>query len=136
MDNPNPSTSPKYHANAFIRFGFMVLGGLFFVLGMIGVVLPVLPTTPFVLLAGACWARGSKRFYHWLSTHRIFGEMLRNWEERRAIPRYAKYLAFSMMTLSCIMVFYRLPAEWHWVAYLTCLLCLAVAIWMARLPDA
>ncbi|HVL08431.1 MAG TPA: YbaN family protein [Burkholderiaceae bacterium] len=82
------------------RIAWMVLGWLALLAGAIGVFLPVLPTTPFVLLAAACFARGSPRFYFWLSSHRVFGPLLRDWQTHRSIPRRAKQLAIGMMWTS------------------------------------
>ncbi|MBF0803658.1 MULTISPECIES: YbaN family protein [unclassified Neisseria] len=118
-----------------LRSFFWLLGAIALLLGIIGIFLPVLPTTPFVILAAACWARASPRFHHWLHHHRIFGSMVKNWETRRAIPRRAKYLAFAMMMLSCGWLLYRFPAQWWWSAA-SALFCLTVALWMWRLPDA
>ena len=104
-------------------------------LGIAGIFLPVLPTTPFVLLAAACWAKASPRFHRWLHAHHYFGPMVQNWEARRAVPKKAKYLAFSMMTFSCLLLLWRFPAQW-WIAAVSAAFCLSVAVWMWRLPDA
>ena len=80
-------------------------GAVFLLLGIIGAFLPIMPTTPFVLVTAACWGRASPRFHRWLHQHRFFGPMVQNWEQRRAVPRRAKYLAWSMMTLSCSWLF-------------------------------
>ncbi len=119
-----------------VRVCFFGLGMLFFVLGMVGVILPVLPTTPFMILAAACWAKSSRRFHRWLIHHPAFGKLIKDWQERRAIPRYAKYLAWIMMSISCAMLFYRLPIMLWWLAGMVSLVCLATGVWMARLPDA
>ena len=76
---------------------FWLLGAVSLAVGIVGIVLPLLPTTPFVLLAAACWAKASPRFHRWLHQHRYFGPMIQNWEEKRAVPRRAKYLAFSLI---------------------------------------
>lgn len=73
------------------------LGGLFLGLGLLGVVLPVLPTTPFLLLAAGCFARSSPRLHGWLLAHPVFGPPIRNWEENGAISRRAKRLAVGSM---------------------------------------
>lgn len=112
-----------------------LVGAIALVLGLIGAVLPVMPTTPFILVTAACWGRASPRFHRWLHRHRFFGPMVRNWEERRAIPRRAKYLAWSMMTLSCIGLLWRFPERWY-VGVITSVICLSVGLWMAKLPDA
>ncbi|MFK7177317.1 DUF454 family protein, partial [Acinetobacter baumannii] len=72
MDNIYPSPQQKtlqkeiahsqMHHNRFVRLIFMILGAVFFILGLIGIVLPVLPTTPFILLTATCWAKGSIKF--------------------------------------------------------------------------
>ncbi|WP_261870340.1 YbaN family protein [Psychrobacter sp. JCM 18901] len=71
--------------------------GCFFILGIIGILLPVMPTAPFILLAAGCWARSSRRFHFWLINHKYFGKFVRDWEENHAVPLYAKCLATVMM---------------------------------------
>lgn len=129
-------TPSNISGRRLVRVVFLGVGCLFFLLGVIGVFLPFLPTTPFMILAASCFAKSSHRFHLWLTNHPVFGGLLRDWEERRAIPRYAKYLAWTMMSLSCAMLFYRLPQSWWWLAILASLICLATIVWMARLPDA
>lgn len=136
QDKPTPKVEASLHSNKFVRWLFVMLGCLAFVIGFIGIFIPLLPTTPLVILAAAFWAKGSQRFHDWIIAHPVFGKMVLDWRERRAIPRYAKYLAWSMMTLSCFMIFYRLPSDWHWIGYVSVIFSLSVAIWMARLPDA
>lgn len=77
---------------------FLVLGTGFVVLGFVGAFLPVLPTTPFLILAAACFARSSPRLENWLLQHPRFGPLLRDWRARGAIPRKAKLLALGGMT--------------------------------------
>jgi len=69
------------------------------VLGLIGVVLPGLPTTPFILLAAACYARASPRLHGWLLNHRWMGPMLRDWERDRSLTQRTKTVAVVSMTL-------------------------------------
>lgn len=76
-----------------MRALFLVLGLFFVGLGFVGVFLPVLPTTPFLILAVACFARSSERLEAWLLDHRHFGPTLRDWRERGAIPARAKLMA-------------------------------------------
>ena len=111
-----------------IRLLFILLGGLFLGLGVIGILLPILPTTPFVLVAALCFAKGSKRCHQWLLKHRVFGKILRDWQHNRAVPLAGKILSLSMMTLSCTMLFYRLPASMYGERYLCAYDYLDVAI--------
>lgn len=80
-----------------MRLLWLLLGGLFLGLGLLGVVLPVLPTTPFLLLAAGCFAKSSPRLHGWLLAHPVFGPPIRNWEENGAISRRAKRLAVGSM---------------------------------------
>lgn len=66
-------------------------------LAALGVILPVLPTTPFLLVAAACFARSSPRFYHWLLANRVFGPLIREWREHRSIPLRAKVMAVLLI---------------------------------------
>ncbi|MFM2280141.1 MAG: hypothetical protein RLZZ444_2372 [Pseudomonadota bacterium] len=83
-----------------MRSLYLLLGWFFVGLGVVGIVLPVLPTTPFILVAAGFFAKGSPRAERWLMEHPVFGEPLAAWRERGAIPTYAKVLAVSMMSLS------------------------------------
>lgn len=129
-------TDNLIYKNTLMRGVFFGLGVVFLVLGLIGVVVPGMPTTVFVLLAGYCWARSSKRFYDYLLSHQVFGKMLTDWQERRAMPRFAKYLAWTMMAISTVVMFIRLPDDWLWLGVVMAVVSVLVAIWMARLPDA
>lgn len=71
-----------------MRILWAILGGISLALGIAGVVLPILPTVPFILLAAFCFARSSERLHHWLLTHPRFGPMIQDWNDRGAIrPR-------------------------------------------------
>ncbi len=80
---------------AWILLGILSLG-----LGAAGAVLPLLPTTPFILLAAFCFARSSPRLHDWLVTHRTFGPLILNWEREGAISRKAKILALATIALT------------------------------------
>lgn len=119
-----------------VRWLFLLLGFVFLGFGLLGMLLPGLPTTVFIILSAACWAKGSDRFYNWIMSHKFFGKMVKDWQDKRAMPRRAKYLAWGMMTISCVFMFYRMPVHLVWVAVLTTIFCALTAVWMARLPDA
>ena len=75
------------------RHGYFALGVLLVVIGFIGAFLPLLPTTPFLILAAGCFAHSSPRLENWLLNHPRFGPVLQSWREHGAIPRKAKVLA-------------------------------------------
>lgn len=88
----------------------MIGGSLSLGLGMLGVVLPLLPTTPFLILAAYCYARSSKRMHDWLMNHKVFGPLIDDWHQHGAIRRAAKYMAtLSIAAVFLISVLLHLP---------------------------
>ena len=81
-------------------------------LGVLGIFLPLLPTTPFVLLASACFARGSTRLHNWLRTNPMFGTYLADWEDGKGIPARAKAIIVVMMWASLAYSMTRVPGPW------------------------
>lgn len=83
--------------NRLVRVGLMISGTLFLGLGLLGLVLPILPTTPFLLLAAFCYSRSSKRLNDWLMSNRLFGSYLKNYKEGRGMPVKAKLFTISFL---------------------------------------
>ncbi len=77
-----------------------VLGFLFLGLAVLGAILPVMPTTCFVLMAAACFAKSSPRFYNWLLASRVFGPMINQWQTTRSMPKRAKAIAITSILFS------------------------------------
>lgn len=105
-----------------------ILGGVAFGLGVVGIFVPLLPTTPFLLLAAALWVRSSPKLYAWLLSHRRLGGYIRNFRENRAIPLRAKVLSLGLMwgtMLWCIFV----PLSGWWWAQLALLLVAIGVTW-------
>lgn len=109
--------------------GFVCVG-----LGLLGIFLPLLPTTPFLLLAAACFARSSPRFHAWLLANRTFGPLIHQWEKNRTISRKTKWSAIVLMiaTLGVSIAFLGTTV---WIKGLLVLLGLGLAIWLWRIPS-
>ena len=132
--SPGNASDALTHRERVIRAFWVTCGAVSLVLGFIGIFLPLLPTTPFVLLAAACFARGSERFHDWLVSHPRFGPLVRDWQAHRSIPLRAKCLALSMMWISMGTTAWLLRGRP--VSSLTLLAVgAAVTIWMVRLPT-
>jgi len=83
--------------NRLIRLVLIVAGSLSLGLGILGIFVPLLPTTPFLLLAAACYAKSSKRFHNWLLSNRWFGDYLKDYQKERKIPLRAKILSIFLL---------------------------------------
>jgi len=124
----------EVHPSRAVRVALVVAGTGFVGLGILGAFLPVLPTTPFMLLAAACYARASTRFYNGLLNNRTFGPTIRDWRRYRSIPYRTKWMAIGLMavTLTASIVFAvedaRLQAALAAFGVL-------LAVWMARIPS-
>lgn len=90
----------RKHRFVWVRLVFAALGTLFLVTGIVGIFVPLLPTTPFLLLAAACYSRSSRRFYNWLMNHRAFGPLIVEWRTYRSIPWRVKLTAIATMILT------------------------------------
>tara|TARA_B100001113_G_scaffold166272_1_gene136035 strand:- start:632 stop:1051 length:420 start_codon:yes stop_codon:yes gene_type:complete len=86
-------------SNPLAKLMWVSLGSLFVGLGAIGVIVPGLPTTPFLILAAACYIRSSQRLYDWLISNKRFGPYLKDYREGKGIPRKAKRLAVVMIVV-------------------------------------
>jgi len=125
--------SPKLASKRLGRALWLGLAAISLVLGVIGIVLPVVPTTPFILLAAFAAARGSQRLHGWMRNNRRFGPMLQDWERDGAVSRRAKYFATITMLGSTAGLFVFSP-RW-WMAAIAAAIMLAVAIWLWRRPE-
>jgi hypothetical protein len=91
----------------FIALGFMSLA-----LAIIGIFIPLLPTTPFLLLSATLFFRGSPKFYNWLTHHKIFGEYIRNFREHKAIPLYTKIFAVATLWVVILSTAFIVFDQW------------------------
>lgn len=114
------------------RLGWILVGHACLGVGLLGVAIPLLPSTPFVLLAAACYVRGSTRFYTYLLNHRVFGTVIRDWHEHRAISSRAKRWAIATVLLS---ITASILAVGHtWLRVFLALIALLVIAGLLRIP--
>ena len=113
---------------------YAAAGGMFVALGVLGIFLPLLPTTPFILLAAACYARGSRRFYDWLLSQRTFGPIVHEWQQHRSIPYRTKVIAIVLMsaTLGTSIIFFVRPV---WLKVTLAVMGIGLAVWLYRIPS-
>jgi uncharacterized protein len=117
-----------------MRLFWTALGFINVALGLVGLLLPVMPTTIFLIIAAWCFAKGSPQRLEWLLAHARFGPLLRDWRERGAIPRRAKRLAIGMMSLSYIVTFLSVSSSP--VRVLVAGILISVSAYILTRPDA
>ena len=117
----------------FRRVVYITLGLFFVALGIVGVVLPLLPTTPFLLLASYFFARSSRKLNNWLLRSRIFGPMIRDWQRYRGVRLKVKIVALTMLPIVVFTSAYFGNLPWYLVVMLIALACIG-AIVVIRLP--
>lgn len=114
---------------------FLLFGHLTFVLGVIGAFVPVLPTTPFLLLAALFYSKSSPRIHQWLVGHKIIGKPIREWEESGVIRPWAKILATLMITFVIFFKFQKLNIHLSLKGLLSAILVAVLAFIWTR-PNA
>ena len=123
--------SYKYSKYLYIchamRIFLIIVGLVSLVLGILGTFLPMLPTTPFLLLSAAAWVKASPSLYEWLINHRVFGEYIRNFREYRAIPLCVKIISVSLVWLTIGYCIFAVVDEWWWAQVLMALLATAIS---------
>ncbi|WP_017523710.1 YbaN family protein [Pusillimonas noertemannii] len=93
-----------------MKIFFNVVGSIALALAIIGAAIPLVPTTPFLLLAAACFMRGSERMYRWLTGNRVFGRYLLDFQERKGVTLRVKLTAIAVMWVSLSYSIYMLPS--------------------------
>ncbi len=116
-----------------MRWAWLLLAYVSLGLAVAGVVLPILPTVPFVLLAAYAAARGSQQLHDRLVTHRVFGPMIRDWQRYGAVSRRAKWLASASMLVAAAIMFLTVP-RW-WMAATGSGIMAIVAFWLWLRPE-
>jgi len=133
MKQQDYSHEVDFHSSATFRVILVVLGTVFVIAGVIGIFLPILPTTPFMLLAAWCYARSSTRFYNWIMNNKVFGPIIREWRQYRSIPRRAKITALILMPSTFgISIIFFVPI--FWVQLMLGVMCIGMMIFMWLIP--
>lgn len=122
------------HVSPLVRLVFLVLGFIFVILAIAGVFLPLLPTTPFLLLAAGSFARSSEKFYHLLLSNPHFGPCIRDWHQYRCMRKGIKVLAIFMVVAACAWSMYSFR-EVEAVMIGILILMLAVGLLLLRIPT-
>ena len=133
-DADNFRDEMRLSTSAAVRYFYIAAGSLSFVLGMIGLLLPIIPPSPFLLLTAFCYARGSERFYGWLLTNPHFGEYIRALRTGEGIPLRIKVYAIAVLWLTLGSTIIFIVPLWS-VKLLLTLVGLGVSVYIAQLPT-
>ncbi len=131
---PTPEDDAGARTSWSVRAALIVGGTVSLAFAVLGVILPLVPTTPFVLLAAGCYARAWEPAHRWLRSNRFFGPICRSGEEGRYLPPRAKAAAivFTLLSFGLTTVF----ATQSWILRgVLIALCLAVTAWLASMPT-
>ncbi len=113
---------------------YFSLGWLFFAIGILAAFIPVIPTTPFMILALWAFSKSSKRFHHWLYHHRIFGPALQKWDQYQVIPLVAKIFAISAMLISLLYLIFYSGVN-HWIILSAAIFMTVAAVYILSKPS-
>lgn len=125
---------PEQHPNPVVRHLLFFFGWVTFVLGIIGLLLPVVPTSPFMILSAVCFLRSSPRFYHWLTDHPVFGIYVRYYLSGEGMPERVKLTAITLLWIM-MLVTALLIIEQEWLSTLLLSIAMLVSIYIVGLPE-
>ena len=119
--------------NQITKVFLIFVGFLSIILGVIGIVVPLLPTTPFILLAAACFAKSSKRFHDWLIHHPFFSPIINNFKNGQGIPRKIKIrvIVFIWLTLGISMILLTN----QWITLVLFIMGIGLTTFLWRIPP-
>lgn len=130
----NKDSQFSWVINTYMKRLFWNMVGLFFVaLGYIGILLPGVPTTVFLIIATWCFAKASPKMHEWLITHPQFGGHITDWNEKRIFPRCARWAMMSVMCISLVIMWFTNVNLW--VVLGTALTMVAVVVWAYQYPG-
>ncbi len=115
---------------------YSIAGTICLALGIIGIVLPILPTTPFLLLSAACYSRSSEKFYNWLLNNRIFGSYIRNYREGKGMSVKSKIFSISMLWITILVsILFFITIIWVQIILLIIATCVSTHLASIRPKD-
>jgi len=125
----------KFYVREKLRHALLVAAGwLSLAIGLLGIVLPLLPTTPFLLISAWCFARSSRRFYHWLTGNPRFGPVILKWEEEGTMERRVKRRAVVLVVVSFAVTLLLVPLA-ALIRVLLVLMALLLCAFIWRIPE-
>jgi uncharacterized membrane protein YbaN (DUF454 family) len=124
------------HHSRAVRILCLGSGILALTLAILGIFLPLLPTTPFILLAAACFARSSNRLHDWLLTQPVAGPVIRDWQDYRSMPPRVKPWATLLILLSFSLSIWLMDSDWHRIMLGVLMAALLLALWRIPVRDA
>lgn len=117
------------------KYFLICSGWLSIVLGVIGIALPLLPTTPFILLAAGCFAKSSPKFHKWLLEHAFFGPLINSYQGDRCIPKDVKIKAIIFIWITLSISIFLLNISWLRIIIFLFGLILTAMLWRAPSPT-
>ena len=134
MEQESELTKETNTRQKLVRALFFVAGTVSLAIGTIGIVLPILPTTPLLLLALACYCRSSKRMTKWVLTNKYFGSYIRRYKEGKGIPIKTKIIAIATLWITISYSAFFIVNIWI-VQLILFVIAIAVSIHILRLPT-
>ncbi len=138
MDNPSHDVhTVDLNRSGLSRTFWFICGFISMVIGLIGIPVPGLPTTPLMILAAACFAKSSQRFYDWIIHNKLFGHHVKNYREGKGIPRKSKPIILgTMWTFVLFAVLIAIPDSAPAVSKITTLVLAVIGtIFILRIPN-
>ena len=136
-DNQTTTTQPPAHPPqpVVVRWLLMAFAVFCLVMGVIGIIVPGLPTTVFILMAGWAAARSSPRLHAWLWNHKLFGPMLQEWANGGRVSRKTKWSASIVMSLCACLLWLSTAPFWVKIAACACMACVLTWLWFRPEPP-
>tara|TARA_B100000902_G_scaffold67196_1_gene73451 strand:+ start:10504 stop:10971 length:468 start_codon:yes stop_codon:yes gene_type:complete len=118
------------------RFIWFTIGFMIMCVGLVGIVIPGLPTTPLMILAAACYAKSSQKFYDWIINNKMFGHHVKNYREGKGIPSKSKrFIIPTIWIFVLFAVFYGIPERLIYAKVATLILALIGTIFIIKIPN-